>query len=176
MDLDLQLDHHSHHASPKRYPLSCIAHNLQTPMNIGSLFRLADAMGIEKLYLTGSSAVPPNAKIKKTSRSTEQFVSYEVHSNPIPVIEYLKNQGYRIIALEITSNSIDIRRLSIMDRDKICLVLGSERSGIDEQLLLHCDQSVHIPMYGVNSSMNVVTACTIAVYEISKHLELRNIT
>ena len=165
-----QLDHQSHQASATKLPLCFLAHNINDPINIGSLFRIADALGVSKIFLTGSSAVPPNPKIKKTSRSTDQHVDYECRKEPTEVISQLKTAGYKIISLEITSTSLDIRKLQIQPADKICLIPGSENRGVDQTLLSLCDSTIHIPMQGNNSSMNVANATAIATFEIFKGL------
>lgn len=163
---NIQLDHSDHHPKVKKYPVCFLAHDIDVPMNIGSLFRIADALGIEKIYLSGTSPAPPNSKIKKTSRSTEKYVPFSYEDSPLDLIKRLKSQGYTIISLEITTSSIDIRDLSLSSNDKVCLILGSENSGVCQQLLDVSDTTIHIPMLGKNSSMNVATACSIATFEI----------
>lgn len=145
-----------------------LAHDFDTPMNVGNLFRIADALGVEKLYLSGSTPVPPNTKIRKTSRATEKYIPYSYESDPVAIIQRLKSDGYKIASLEITSSSIDIRELNLSPDDKICLILGSEKGGVIQALLDVSDITIHIPMLGQNSSMNVATACAIATYEITR--------
>ncbi len=164
---NIQLDH-SHHSAKKKYPVCFLAHDVDVPMNIGSLFRIADALGVEKIYLSGTSLVPPNAKIRKTSRATEKYVPFSYDKNPPDIIKKLKSEGYIIISLEITSSSIDISELSLNGTEKICIILGSEKSGVSQELLSESDFTIHIPMMGENSSMNVATACSIAAYEITR--------
>ncbi|MCB1935758.1 MAG: hypothetical protein KDF59_07435 [Nitrosomonas sp.] len=168
---NLQLDHSAHEATSQKYPLCFLANDIDVPMNIGSFFRIADALGVEKIYLTGNSLVPPNQKIKKTSRSTEKYVPYAYEKDALSVVGNLRQSGYTIISLEITSNSIDIEDFSVSKEEKICLILGSENQGICESLLKVSDAAVHIPMLGVNSSMNVAAACSIATYEITRKFE-----
>ena len=170
-----QLDHTCHRVSEVKYSLCYLAHDVDITMNVGSLFRLADALGIEKIYLTGNSIKPPNDKIKRTSRSTEKVVPFAYHQNPLDVIASLKEQDYTIISLEITSNSIDIGKLAIEKDEKICLILGAENKGVDETLLAASDMTVHIPMLGKNSSMNVANACAIATYAITQQLQVHNL-
>jgi len=165
---NVQLDHNHHRQKVEKYPVCFLAHDMEVPMNIGSLFRIADALGIEKIYLSGSSPSPPNGKIKKTSRSTEKYVPFSYEDNPLTLVARLKQEGYRIISLEITSSSLDIRDLALSGNEKVCLILGSENSGVCRPLLDASDKIVHIPMVGVNSSMNVATACSIATFEIVK--------
>ena len=161
-----QLEHTHHKSTAKKYPLCLLAHDIESPFNIGSLFRITDAFGLEKVFLTGSSAVPPNRKIRKTSRATEKYVDYAYDKNPLTVLKALKTRGYTIICLEITDNSINISKLQIRTDMKICLVLGAENKGVPQALLDVADETVHIPMLGVNSSMNVAMACAVGVYEI----------
>ena len=165
---NMQLDHSQHQSKLIKYPICFLAHNIDLPSNIGSFFRIADALGVEKIYLTGHSVTPPHPKIKKTSRSTEQFVDYIYHLNPLQVIERLKNDGYTIVSLEITSNSISVDDLTLPKGQKVCLILGSEKLGVAQELLDQSSISIHIPMVGQNSSMNVASACSIATYEIIK--------
>ncbi len=164
-----QLKHEEINWDKKRFPFSLLAHDIYTPSNVGSLFRIADALGIEKIYLSGTSPVPPHAKIKKTSRSTEKFIPFEYQENPLDIIKHLKQEDYQILSLEITSSSIDIREFKMTKSDKICLIIGAESFGVSPELLLESDTTLHIPMHGENSSMNVATACSIAVFELIKH-------
>lgn len=163
-----QLGHDQHQVTLKRFPVCFLAHNFVVPMNIGSLFRIADAFAVEKLYLSGTSPVPPNSKINKTSRSSEKYVPYAYEKNPLDVIKKLKAEGYTIVSLEITSASTDIRDLSVSSSDKVCLILGSESTGVCQTLLDVSDKTIHIAMLGRNSSLNVATACSIATFEIIK--------
>ena len=163
-----QLDHNHHDKRIKKYPVCFLAHDVNLPMNVGSLFRIADALGVEKIYLSGTTPVPPNDKIRKTSRSTEKYVPYSYEEEPLELISMLKSGGYTIITLEITSSSIDLIDLSISKNEKVCLIPGSERSGVRQDLLDASDKTIHISMLGHNSSMNVVTACSIATYEITR--------
>jgi len=165
-----QLDHTHHQTRETKYPVCFLAHDIDLPGNVGSLFRVADALGVEKIYLSGTSPVPPNAKIKRTSRSTEKHVPFSFEENPLERIKQLKSSGYTIISLEITSSSIDINDLIVSKNEKVCLILGSENAGICQDLLNTSDNTVHIPMSGHNSSMNVVTACSIATFQITRLL------
>ena len=140
-------------------------------MNVGSVFRLCDALGVEKLYLTGASPLPSNRKVAKTSRSTEQVVDHEYRADAVSVVHELKRSGYTIVGLEITSHSVDLRTVDYSRMEKICLIVGAETTGIKQTLLDSCDLAVHIAMRGMNSSMNVATACAIALYEITRRFK-----
>lgn len=174
MQDNTQLTHADYKSSNKKFPLCIIANDISSPLNIGSLFRLCDALGIERLYLCGDSTIPPNTKLSKTSRSTETVVNYEYHEDAEKLVSTLKATGALIIALEITSASIAINSVefknSINNNKGTCLILGSENSGVSNELLALSDITTHIPMFGKNSSMNVVSAASIACFEISKNL------
>lgn len=165
---DRQLDHSRHRPAGKPYALCYLAHDLAIPANVGSLFRIADALGVENIWLTGRSAMPPHHKLRKTSRATEQHVPFSHAADPLPVLRALKADGYRIISLELTTASIDVRTLAVAAADRICLVLGAENAGVSQALLDISDQVVHIPMRGQHSSMNVAVACAIATFEITR--------
>ena len=171
-----QLTHKQHQTLERKFPLSIIASNTNHPENIGSLFRLCDALGIEKLYLCGDSSAPPNNKINKTSRSTEKHVDYEAYQDTKSLIEKLKANNVVILSLEITTTSIAINSGEFVTfinthKDKsFALILGSEKNGINDDLLALSDATFHIPMCGNNSSMNVISAASITCFEITKNL------
>jgi tRNA G18 (ribose-2'-O)-methylase SpoU len=165
-----QLTHADHKPSSKKFPLSIIANDIINPVNVGSLFRLCDALGIEKIYLCGDTPAPPNTKINKTSRSTEKYVDYESGLNAEILVAQLKASGSFIISLEITSSSLAISSdefaKKISNKTPVCLILGAENAGVSESLLSLSDITMHIPMHGNNSSMNVISAASIASFEI----------
>jgi len=174
MNKNVQLTHADHEKSNIKFPLSIIANDISSPLNVGSLFRLCDALGIEKLYLCGDTPAPPNSKINKTSRSTEKYVNYEVHANAESLVKKLKTAGSYVVSLEITSSSSAIsssKFTKVLKMNKpLCLILGAENSGISDSLLSLSDLTVHIPMHGYNSSMNVISAASIACFEITRNL------
>lgn len=175
MQHNRQLTHSEHKSTGKKFALSLIANDIKSPANVGSLFRLCDALGIKKLYLCGNSPVPPNSKLNKTSRSTEKHVDYEYYDNALTLVNHLKSSGAFIISLEITTSSLAIHsadfKKAISTNKPVCLILGSENAGVSEDLLLLSDITTHIPMLGYNSSMNVISAASIACFEIIRNMK-----
>ncbi len=165
---NIQLEHQEIERNKQRLPLCLLANDIFSPSNVGSFFRIADALGVEKIYLSGITPQPPNAKIRKTARSTEKVVPYLYQPDALEIIDTLKKDGYKIVALEITSISINIHDFKCSPSDKICLVVGAENTGVHPNILERADSTIHIPMLGQNSSMNVANACAIAVYELGK--------
>lgn len=154
----------------RTFPLVIICEDFQSPENIGMTFRIADAMGVAHLYLAGNSPTLPHRKITKTARSADKRVPYSHHLDTSDLLQQLKQEGYQLIGLEITNQSKDIRSFNFANFDKIAFIAGAERYGISEATLTTLDATVYIPMYGVGTSMNVVTALSIGLYEITKQL------
>lgn len=165
----MQLDYYSSKFNKQQFPITIVSENVDNAPNIGSLFRTADAFGVEKLILCGSH-IPMGRKMTKTSRSTEKSVPYEIKEDSVQAILELKSEGYNIIALEITSNSTSLKTFKFNSSQPIALVIGDENYGVSEAVLNLCDHVIHIDMFGQNSSMNVVQATSVTLYEITKQL------
>lgn len=165
----MQLTHYTSKFTKQGFPIILISDNVSHAANLGSLFRTADAFGIERLIL-GGSPVELGRKFTKTSRATEQSVAYEQLETLSEKIQDLKTQNYTLVALEITDKSIPISELKLEKNSKIAFVIGDENLGVSDSILKECDAVVHIEMYGQNSSMNVVQATSIALYEFTKKL------
>ena len=165
----MQLNHYNTNFQSKTFPIIVISDNVSNAPNLGSLFRICDAFGVEQFILCGSQ-ISLGRKMTKTSRATENVVKHKIHENINEVISELKNNKYYIIALEITSESKPIQNVCFPTNQPIALFIGDENFGVSEHILKLCDVVIHIPMYGQNSSMNVVQATNIALYEITKQL------
>lgn len=166
---NVQLDHASHRGAGT-LPLRLLAHDVDLALNVGALFRIADALGVEHLHLTGTSPRPPDPKIRRSARSAERHVAWSHAADPLAVVAQLKAQGWRVVALELSTRSVALHEFALAAGDRVCLVLGTENAGVSQPLLDAADATVHIPMRGHNSSMNVANACAIAVYEIGRRL------
>ncbi|MCK7590896.1 TrmH family RNA methyltransferase [Subsaxibacter sp. CAU 1640] len=164
----MQKDHYSTSFSSKQFPIILVCDNITKAPNIGSLFRTADAFGVEKLIFCGQY-IPIGRRMTKTSRSTEKFVNYETHDDIVPLVTKLKSEGYKIVSLEITTDSKPIHAYNF-HQAPLALIIGDENHGISADVLIQSDDILHIDMFGYNSSMNVVQAATIALYEITKQL------
>ena len=165
----MQLNHYTSKFTKQQFPIVLISDNVSHAANLGSLFRTADAFGIERIIL-GGSPLELGRKFTKTSRATEQSVAFEQLETLGGKILELKAQNYTLIALEITDKSIPISYINLNKNSKIAFVIGDENHGVSDSILEKCDAVVHIEMYGQNSSMNVVQATSIALYEFTKKL------
>lgn len=167
--MSLQLNHEQKRFSEKKFPITLICDRIYFQDNIGSIFRISEAFGVEKIIFIGENLPLNPRKINRTSRSTHLMIPYEIMESEDKIATYLSD--YEIIALEITSNSQAIQNINLSGK-KIALLIGNEISGISENLLKIANQTVHIEMFGKNSSMNVVQATGIALFEITKKLML----
>lgn len=165
----MQLTHYNTNFNQNTFSIILVCDNVTNAPNIGSLFRIADAFGIEKLILCGEN-IQLGRKTAKTSRATEKVVNYEINNSISTVIADLKSKNYQIISLEITDLSTPIHNVQFSIEHPIALIIGDENFGVSENILNISNEVIHINMFGQNSSMNVVQATNIALYEITKQL------
>lgn len=162
----IQLQHEDIEFEQKSFPVILVCDHIYFQQNIGSLFRISEAFGVEKIIFIGADIPLNPRKINKTSRSTHLHVPHIAIEETNACIEYLVSNNYEIISLEITDTSKPMKELKIPISKKMALVIGSEINGVSDEILNISNQIVHINMYGKNSSMNVVQATSIALYEI----------
>ncbi|WP_343694768.1 TrmH family RNA methyltransferase [Flavobacterium sp.] len=163
----MQLTHEENQFERKTFPITLVCDHIYFQQNIGSLFRISEAFGVENIIFLGKDIPLTPRKINKTSRSTHLHVPHQIIEETSELIEYLQLNDFEIIGLEITSNSKSLKEVVIPKDKKMALLIGSEIDGILDELLKICHQIVHINMFGKNSSMNVVQAASIALYEIT---------
>lgn len=147
----------------KRNSLVLVLDNVLDTYNIGSFFRLADALGAEKVYLCGPTVTPPNLKIHRASIGTWKWVPWEQYQSTEDCLQHLKETGYKIIACEQAPNSVNYQTNKYTF--PLAIVAGSESKGVGESALKLCHQTVEIPMYGINKSLNVLVATAVIAFE-----------
>lgn len=165
-----QLEHHQNKFTPRKFPVTVVCDGLSSASNTGSLFRIADAFGVEAIIFC--VYVPVFSKrMEKTARATHKTVTHSFEPETEIALQALKDEGYTIIALEITDNSIPIQELKLDAGEKVALLLGGENHGIAPQHLAMANHIVHIDMYGTNSSMNVSVAAGICLQAITQQIK-----
>jgi tRNA G18 (ribose-2'-O)-methylase SpoU len=152
------------YACSPRHPVTLVLHNIRSMWNVGAMFRSADAAGIEKIVITGYTATPPRKEIDKVALGAQESVCWEHCEDPVEAIRRLKDEGKRVFALEIAENSRTYTAMQAADFPAALLV-GNEVDGIDDELLVHCDDVLEIPQYGTKHSLNVAVAAGIALFE-----------
>ncbi len=150
--------------------------DVRSAHNVGSLFRTADGTGVSVVYLVGYTPAPidefkrPRKDITKVSLGAEISVLWEHHKTLSPLIKKLKEDGYEIVALEQSCDSIDYRSF-VPKSKKIALIVGNEVGGIPVSVMEKCDQIMELPMLGKKESLNVGVAAGIALYELNTKLD-----
>lgn len=160
---------HLKQVQQSRHPLALLLDGLTLPVNIGSAFRLADAANLQHIYLYRCSELEHSKKWKRVARSAHQYVPYSF-LNTLEEVENLQIEQ-QLVALEWTNDSIPFQQFQPVQ--PVILVLGNEQRGVSEELLQLVQRSIHIPMYGVNTSMNVTMAAGIATYGLIDKLHFK---
>ncbi|MBI2484435.1 TrmH family RNA methyltransferase [Candidatus Uhrbacteria bacterium] len=149
-----------------------LLHDIRSAYNVGSIFRTADAAGIQKLYLCGITPDPVDrfgrevSKISKVALGAEKTVPWRHYASTVRCIAFLKKQGYRVLAIERNRNSVPYTSVSIHQGEKIALVFGNEIQGLSPSILERADAILEIPMRGDKESLNVAVAFGIAAYRL----------
>jgi len=147
-------------------------HNIRSMHNVGSAFRTADALGASNIFLSGYTPCPPRPEISKTALGAEEHVSWESVKDIHQLSKRLKENGYQIIALEQTHTSVLLDTFKPATK-KICIILGNEVTGVDDELLELSDHVVEIPQFGLKHSLNVSVAAGIALYDLLQKITVR---
>jgi len=148
-----------------KHPIHVMVHNVRSIHNVGSIFRTSDAARIEHVHLTGFTGTPEHKDLHKTALGAQDAVEWSKHENPLPVLNELRKQGFTIAVLEQTSNSSQPNKVT-PEVYPLCLVVGNEVRGVDEELIDVADLALELPQYGAKISMNVGVAYGIAVYDL----------
>lgn len=152
----------------KRQEIYIVLDDILDTYNIGSIFRLADAVGAKKIYLCRGSETPPNHRIKKASVNTSEWVDWEYKENTVDAIKDLRKKvpTINIVAIELAAGSLPYDQYDYAL--PIAFVVGHETDGISPEVLEIVDQTVEIPMFGVNVSLNVMVSLAIVLYQAIK--------
>ena len=146
--------------------------NLRSVYNVGSIFRTCDAIGVEKIYLCGTTPTPLDKKgnkrkdFAKVALGAEDTVVWEYFESAIDCVSKLKKENYYIISLEQDTNSVDYKSVDIKGKKDVIFVIGNEVDGITYDIVKLSDVIAEIPMLGTKESLNVTIAFGIAVYRI----------
>ena len=145
-------------------PVAVLLDNVRSMYNVGAFFRTADAVSLEKLYLSGITARPPKKQIAKTALGAEDTVPWEHAWDGLPVAQSISARGYEIAAIETSVHAVDL--FDWQPRFPVCVVFGHEVDGIRPEIAALCDTHVRIPMLGTKHSLNVATAGGVVMYEL----------
>ena len=158
-----------------KVPLVAVLDNVRSQHNIGAVFRTADAFRLQGIYLCGICCCPPNDEIHKTALGAENTVEWVYVEDTLEAVRRLKEQGYRVYAVEQAHDSVTLEdlRLTTTDQRPIAVIFGHEVFGVKQDVVDACDGCIEIPQYGTKHSLNVSVTAGIVLYELSR--QLRNI-
>ncbi len=151
-------------AHPVRHDVSVLLQSVEYPMNVGSVFRIADAARVQELILTGITPTPPDATIAKVGRHKDKNVPWRYEKEVDEPIAELKDAGYRIFALELVDSARPYYQVEWPSRT--CLVVGHEDHGVTRATLALCDETVFVPMWGRGLSLNLHVTLAIVLFHI----------
>lgn len=149
-----------------KLPIVLILDNIRSGLNVGSLFRTADAFRIQKIYLVGITARPPHKEILKTALGSTQTVDWEYCNDGEKLLKKLKDLGYKIISIEQADQSISLEDFFPAPMEKHAIILGNEVGGVSESLFLNSDMVIEIPQFGTKHSLNVAVCGGIVIWQM----------
>jgi 23S rRNA (guanosine2251-2'-O)-methyltransferase len=152
----------------EKFPLMVVLDNVRSMHNVGSVFRTADAFLINGIWLCGYTPRPPHRDIHKTALGATETVSWQYAEKTAGAVQALKDEGYKIFAVEQVEKSIPLHEFSLEYTGKMAVVFGNEVTGIDAEVLKLCDGSIEIPQFGMKHSLNISVAAGIVLWELTK--------
>lgn len=154
-----------------KMPLVVVLDNIRSLNNIGSVFRTADALLLEKIYLCGITATPPHKDLHKTALGAEDAVPWEYFEHTEEAILQLKKEGYKVFTIEQTKNSQLLSKIKLAKTEKYALVFGNEVKGVQQSIVDMSNQVVEIPQKGTKHSLNISVSVGIVLWECFRQLD-----
>jgi len=149
----------------EKIPIAIVLDNIRSLNNIGSIFRTADAFGIEAIYLCGITAKPPHREINKTALGATESVQWKYKENTMEAIEELQKEDYKVASVEQTENSISLSEFKLTKGEKIAVIFGHEVEGVQQSIIDASDLVIEIPQIGTKHSLNVSVSAGIVIWE-----------
>ncbi len=159
-------------AAIERLPFAVVLDNVRSLWNVGSMFRTADACGVQEMVLTGVTGCPPRPELAKTALGADGAVAWSYLVDPVVAVRRLAVEGFEPVALETTPQAVPLDRFEWPDR--VALVVGNEVAGVGAPVLDACGRHLSLPMLGVKDSLNVAVAFGIAAFAAARSLRRRN--
>jgi tRNA G18 (ribose-2'-O)-methylase SpoU len=150
-----------------KVPFVVVLDNVRSLNNIGSAFRTSDAFCVEAVYLCGITATPPHREIHKTALGATDSVDWKYFESTMEAVHTLKNEGYRIVAVEQADESIDLRDFVPKSDGKYALVFGNEIKGVEEKVVQQADGVIEIPQFGTKHSLNISVSIGVVLWDLT---------
>lgn len=152
-------------------PIIVVLDNIRSLNNVGSVFRTSDAFLIEKIYLCGITAIPPNREIHKTALGATESVDWEHKEDTLALVKKLKSEGIVVAAIEQAENSIMLDEFSLESNKKIAIVFGNEVKGVQQEVVSESDYCVEIPQIGTKHSLNISVSCGVVLWDLYQKIQ-----
>jgi 23S rRNA (guanosine2251-2'-O)-methyltransferase len=149
----------------EKLPVVVVLDNVRSMHNIGSIFRTSDGFSVEQICLCGITAQPPHREIEKTALGATQSVNWAYFETPLEAVEHLRNDGYRIIAVEQAENSLMLNEFTPFPNEKYALIFGNEVNGVSDEVMQKIDLCIEIPQFGTKHSFNIVVSAGIVLWD-----------
>ncbi len=156
---------------PKQ-PLILVLDSVRSALNVGSIFRTADAFALERILLCGITAQPPHREILKTALGSTDSVDWNYFPSAVEAVLSLKNEGYTVLAIEQTNEKTWLQDFLPKSSERYAFVLGNEVEGVGAETLALCDGALEIPQFGTKHSLNVAVAAGIVAWEFVRKIGL----
>ena len=157
-------------AQPKT-PIIIVLDNIRSGMNVGSVFRTADAFALEKVYLCGITAQPPHREILKTAIGATESVDWAYAQSASDLIRELKEKNCRVLAVEQAEGSTSLQDFEIRDERPIVLVFGNEVKGVSDEVMELVEECIEVPQFGTKHSLNIAVCAGVVIWEVFQELK-----
>ena len=154
----------------RKTPITIVLDNVRSSLNVGSVFRTSDAFLIEKIYLCGICATPPNKDIHKTALGATESVAWEYVADTLTLVEKLKNENIKVLAIEQVENSTKLNTFFPEKNQKYAIVMGNEVKGVQEAVVNAADLCIEIPQLGTKHSLNISVTTGIVLWDLFQKL------
>ena len=148
----------------EKLPVTVVLDNVRSEMNVGSVFRTADAFLIERICLCGITPQPPKAEIHKTALGAEDSVAWQYYPNTLAAVQQLKADGYTICCIEQVHDSVSLEQYRVGQGEKVAIVLGNEVKGVSQNVVDASDVCIEIPQHGTKHSLNISCCAAIVMW------------
>lgn len=154
-----------------KLPVVVVLDNVRSEMNVGSIFRTADAFLIERICLCGITPQPPKSEIHKTALGAEDSVAWQYYPTTLAAVEQLKRDGYAICTIEQVHDSVSLEKFVIKPHQPVAIVLGNEVKGVGQEVVDASDVCVEIPQHGTKHSLNISCCAAIVMWHVYQSLQ-----
>ena len=155
----------------KKTPLIVVLDNIRSLNNVGSVFRTSDAFLIEKIYLCGITATPPNKEIHKTALGATESVDWEYVEDTLSLIKKLKEDNVQVLSIEQAENSTMLNDFKAEENQKYAIVMGNEVKGVQQEVINASDVCIEIPQLGTKHSLNISVTCGVVIWDLFNKLQ-----